>query len=494
MSRKVSRLWAVLLFLVMAWSTWNATDYFPRNLHPTVNTPEISFLASLHGFLMKHAEISWKVSVDSPGIAVHGEGIDRSPGSIPTSPPTLNIYVYEMPAKFTTDLLWLFHNSLDQTVNLTSNGSPVHRLIQQHSVDFWLFSDLMTREDKRLLKTFRRVSHQEQADVYYVPFFTTIPFFLLSRVQSRTLYREAVKWITRQAAWQRSGGRDHVLAVHHPWSMKSHRRFLKSAIWLLSDLDSSGNWYHSFFSGEFFVEYNVTMYKEGEVSLEKDVIMPYVANVDACDDNCLATSKPSRKTLLFFQGRIVRGSAGKVRSRLAAVLRDEKERIVFQEGFSGAEGKATAQHGMRSSVFCLSPAGDTPSSARLFDAIVSGCIPVVVSDELELPFEGILDYRQVALFVPAARAAQKGWLVAHLRNKTPQDVAAMQQRLAQYGRHFRYGTPAQPLGPEDLTWRMVAGKLQSVRLHIRRSQRLVEGALGTCNCQCTRANSTATRL
>lgn len=47
----------------------------------------------------------------------------------------------------------------------------------------------MTREDKRLLKTFRRVSHQEQADVYYVPFFTTIPFFLLSRVQSRTLYR-----------------------------------------------------------------------------------------------------------------------------------------------------------------------------------------------------------------------------------------------------------------------------------------------------------------
>ena len=47
------------------------------------------------------------------------------------------------------------------------------------------------------------------------------------------------------------------------------------------------------------------------------------------------------------------------------------------------------------SLFCLSPAGDTPSSARLFDAIVSGCLPVIVSDELELPFEGILDYRKV---------------------------------------------------------------------------------------------------
>jgi len=37
----------------------------------------------------------------------------------------------------------------------------------------------------------------------------------------------------------------------------------------------------------------------------------------------------------------------------------------------------------------LSPAADTPSSARLFDAIVSGCIPVIVSDELELGGGGV---------------------------------------------------------------------------------------------------------
>ncbi|KAG0580615.1 hypothetical protein KC19_4G187000 [Ceratodon purpureus] len=42
------------------------------------------------------------------------------------------------------------------------------------------------------------------------------------------------------------------------------------------------------------------------------------------------------------------------------------------------------KEGHSRSVFCLSPAGDTPSSARLFDAIVSGCIPVVVSDELDI--------------------------------------------------------------------------------------------------------------
>lgn len=76
--------------------------------------------------------------------------------------------------------------------------------------------------------------------------------------------------------------------------------------------------------------------------------------------------------------------------------------IVIEEGSAGALGKAAAQDGMRKSLFCLSPAGDTPSSARLFDAIVSGCIPVIISDELELPFEGILDYREVNMTIQTA--------------------------------------------------------------------------------------------
>lgn len=43
----------------------------------------------------------------------------------------VKVYVYEMPKKFTLDLLWLFHNTYKETSNATSNGSPVHRLIEQ---------------------------------------------------------------------------------------------------------------------------------------------------------------------------------------------------------------------------------------------------------------------------------------------------------------------------------------------------------------------------
>ncbi|KAH7284728.1 hypothetical protein KP509_34G068200 [Ceratopteris richardii] len=384
----------------------------------------------------------------------------------------LRVYVYEMPRKFTYDLLRLFLDTYEETSNLTSNGSPVHRLIEQHSVDYWLWADLLAPESERLVKTVVRVFEQAEADVFYIPFFTTISFFLLEKPQRSLLYR-ALDWVTRQPAWQRSGGRDHVLPVHHPWSFKSHRRFMKRAIWLLPDLDSTGNWY-----------------KPGEVSLEKDVVLPYVPNVEVCNDQCLVRQATIRETLLFFRGRLKRNAGGKVRSKLTVVLKDEPG-VVMVEGSTGEAGRIAAQSGMRSSVFCLNPAGDTPSSARLFDAVVSGCIPVIVSDELEPPFEGILDYRKIAIFVSSAQAVQPGWLVKHLQSISSTQVKEMQFQLAKFSKHFEYAFPAQPLGPEDLCWRMIAGKVVLMKLHIRRSQRVVEGSRDVCTCDCRNGNRTS---
>jgi len=284
--------------------------------------------------------------------------------------------------------------------------------------------------------------------------------------------KEALKWVTDQPAWQRSEGRDHVIPVHHPWSFKSVRRFIKKTIWLLPDMDSTGNWY-----------------KPGQVYLEKDVILPYVPNVDHCDSRCVLETQSKRSILLFFRGRLKRNAGGKIRSKLVEELKSAED-IVIEEGSAGAQGKAAAQDGMRKSLFCLSPAGDTPSSARLFDAIVSGCIPVIISDELELPFEGILDYREIALFVSSSDALQPGWLVKYLRRMDAKRIREMQSNLVKFSKHFLYSSPARSLGPEDLTWRMIAGKLLNIKLHIRRSQRVVRESRSICTCECRVGNST----
>jgi hypothetical protein len=84
---------------------------------------------------------------------------------------------------------------------------------------------------------------------------------------------------------------------------------------------------------------------------------------------------------------------------------------------------------MHTSKFCLHPAGDTPSACRLFDAIVSLCIPVIVSDSIELPFEDTIDYRKIAVFVETATAIKPGYLVSILRGITPDRVLEYQKEL-----------------------------------------------------------------
>ncbi|XP_022718578.1 probable arabinosyltransferase ARAD1 isoform X1 [Durio zibethinus] len=462
-------------------SSSSSTHHFP---HRQIR-PQTSFVASLEHFLTHKASDYHQTSDDTVGTVLEDDvrRVDERKSAkemewvygdpyYPLNMP-IRVYVYEMPTKFTYDLLWLFQNTYRETSNLTSNGSPVHRLIEQHSIDYWLWADLIAPESERLLKNVVRVNRQEEADLFYVPFFTTISFFLLEKQQCKALYRDALKWVTDQPAWKRSEGRDHIFPIHHPWSFKSVRRYVKNAIWLLPDMDSTGNWY-----------------KPGQVSLEKDLILPYVPNVDLCDTKCVSESESKRTTLLFFRGRLKRNAGGKIRAKLVAELTGAKD-VVIEEGTAGEGGKAAAQKGMRRSIFCLSPAGDTPSSARLFDAIVSGCIPVIISDELELPFEGILDYRRIAIFVSSSDAVQPGWLLRFLKGISSTQIREMRMNLVKYSRHFVYSSPAQPLGPEDLVWRMIAGKLVNIKLHTRRSQRVVKESRIVCTCDCRRGNITS---
>ncbi|KAF6175523.1 hypothetical protein GIB67_038097 [Kingdonia uniflora] len=154
-----------------------------------------------------------------------------------------------------------------------------------------------------------------------------------------------------------------------------------------------------------------TWYKPGEVWLEKDLILPYVSNVEICNAKCLSGSESSRTTLLFVHGRLKRNAEGKIRAKLVAE-------------FDSAEA--------------------------------SGCILVVINDELELPFEGILDYRKIVLFVSSSDAIQPGWLMAFLKNIGSKKIREMRVNLAKCARYFLYSSHAQPLGLEDLAWRMIA--------------------------------------
>ncbi|XWS24860.1 hypothetical protein CRYUN_Cryun27aG0021200 [Craigia yunnanensis] len=133
-------------------------------------------------------------------------------------------------------------------------------------------------------------------------------------------------------------------------------------------------------------EKKTNMIYHTQVSLLNDVIVPYTHLLPRLQ----LSENQKRHTLLYFKGakhRTGTGLGGLVREKLWDLLVN-KPGVIMEEGFPNATGREHSIKGMRSSEFCLHPAGDTPTSCRLFDAIQSFCIPVIVSDNIELPFEG----------------------------------------------------------------------------------------------------------
>jgi hypothetical protein len=58
------------------------------------------------------------------------------------------------------------------------------------------------------------------------------------------------------------------------------------------------------------------------------------------------------------------------------------------------------ESGLQASMFCLVLRGDTTTSRRLFDAIAAGCIPVVISDDINLPFSSHIEWSSFLITLP----------------------------------------------------------------------------------------------
>ncbi|KAG9131792.1 hypothetical protein Leryth_009537 [Lithospermum erythrorhizon] len=206
-----------------------------------------------------------------------------------------------------------------------------------------------------------------------------------------------------------------------------------------------------------------------DANLSKDVVAPYDHVVDSYMNDDLSDPFDSRPTLLYFRGRIHRKDEGKVRGDLK---RWYWENTLLKVLFSRREKGHQSIRGMHSSKFCLNPAGDTPSSCRLFDAIVSHCVPVIVSDKLELPYEDELDYSEFSVFFSDEEASRPKYLVDKLRGISKEKWLGMWRQLKNISRHFEYQYPPKKDDAVNMIWRQISHKLPAVQLAEHRNWRL----------------------
>ena len=81
---------------------------------------------------------------------------------------------------------------------------------------------------------------------------------------------------------------------------------------------------------------------------------------------------------------------------------------------------------MARSLFCLCPLGWAPWSPRLVESVLLGCIPVIIADNIRLPFPGVLRWPDISLQVAERDVAS---LEAVLDHVVATNLTTMQRNL-----------------------------------------------------------------
>jgi hypothetical protein len=299
-----------------------------------------------------------------------------------------------------------------------------------------LVRDIITHRDSCL-----RTYDPEKATLFYVPYLASAEFHngsLFNGESSRSIYGKAIQdiiteekyesWETKfgltSKYWKRRNGSDHILVFGEPmhglWHPKSRRgnfHFLHSQFQTHAPIVISNELSKTF----------VDMYPK---CAQKNILMPYPNTngrwFNGKIDNETTTMMANRMKI-----RELSHSSAAIQSELELEGRSEQNKQQQEEtapngtntsplrilGYyykGGNHGTCTKlrrsmtdefqcspsgkmvkkykeeignyAYGYRHATFCPCPGGDSPSAKRNFDALLAGCIPIIISEDFVWPF------------------------------------------------------------------------------------------------------------
>ncbi|XP_022993881.1 probable glucuronosyltransferase Os04g0398600 [Cucurbita maxima] len=242
----------------------------------------------------------------------------------------------------------------------------------------------------RLLQQSRfRTRKKEEADFFFVPAYVKC-VRMLGGLNDKEINEAYIQVISQMPYFRLSGGRDHIFVF------------------------PSGAGAHLFKSWATYINRSIILTPEGDrtdkkdtsaFNTWKDIIIP--GNVDdgmtshgAKIVQPLPLSK--RKYLANYLGRD-QGKVGRLKLiELAKQFADKLESPVLK--FSGPDklGKLEYFEHLRNAKFCLAPRGESSWTLRFYESFFVECVPVLLSDQVELPLQNVIDYSQISIKWPSS--------------------------------------------------------------------------------------------
>lgn len=140
----------------------------------------------------------------------------------------------------------------------------------------------------------------------------------------------------------------------------------------------------------------------------------------------LGGKPPSQRHVLAF-------FAGKMHGYVRPLLLQHWENKDPEMKIVGRLHKASYIQHMKISKFCIGARGYEVNSPRLVEAIMYGCIPVIISDNFVPPFLEVLNWEKFAIFILEKDIPN---LKTILHSISERRYLVMQQRVKQVRQHF----------------------------------------------------------
>ncbi|KAI3895844.1 hypothetical protein MKW98_025635 [Papaver atlanticum] len=164
----------------------------------------------------------------------------------------------------------------------------------------------------------------------------------------------------------------------------------------------------------------------------KDVALPQVLQPFALPAG--GNDIQNRATLGFLAGH--RNS--KIRVVLARVWENDTEIDIKNNRINRSLGPLVYRKKFYRTKFCICPGGSQVNSARITDSIHYGCIPVILSDYYDLPFNDILNWRKFSVILKGNDVYQ---LKGILKDIPEEQFVALHKNVVKVQKHFQWNSP-----------------------------------------------------
>lgn len=295
--------------------------------------------------------------------------------STPSNPLILSkeirIYVYDLPAKFNDD--WMVDERCSN--HLFASEVAIHKILMNSPI---------------------RTFDPYEANFFFMPVYVSCKFSSKTGFpwlgHASTLMEAAVNHVsTKMEFWNRSSGRDHIFVAAHDYGACFHSL----------ETEAIAHGIPVFMQNSIILQtFGVQGFHPCQAA-ENIQIPPYISPSKALSYIEDPPESQRRNIFAYFRGKMEinpKNVSGLIYSRgIRTVL---YKRFSHNRRFFLKRHRAeNYQLEMLRSVFCLCPLGWAPWSPRIVEAVTYGCVPVIIADNIALPYSHAIDWGAISLTV-----------------------------------------------------------------------------------------------